>query len=440
MDIQLKLAELDKHIRIEQKSQQWLDIRKNLITASEAGYFLGIRGSSSINTYIKNKLNIASSGDNLRYLSSIKHGNVYEDVSRMIYEHRHGVRIAEYGLITTPKTTFIGASPDGIVSHLTISNKPSENHIHSHPNKNRLGRRIEIKNPYAFDTSDKIKPEYLVQIYQQLYVLDLPTCDFIKTNIIGSNASDKTINAGHKPYSTIKDFLEDIPNPNNFIETEIPHIVTSEIPSNNHTSRGLEKGIIMHYTNPVTRETERIIYPMTIPYEKTAIEEWISINQKQLKDKLGLEPIGIAVEYWYLAHYFEKTIHYDDIFEKCYLPRLETMWKLVLRFREYQTKYSQASICELLDGVLLEHWKKFITMGGKYNDITPSGQTEIIQHMKMALLLRPDNKANVATVKITTNIEQDKQPKDTNTKDTNTKDCIKKRPQRSRKVIIELDF
>ena len=45
----------------------------------------------------------------------------------------------------------------------------------------------EIKNPYKFDETDDIKPEYLIQIYQQQYVLGLPLCDFIKTNII-SNA------------------------------------------------------------------------------------------------------------------------------------------------------------------------------------------------------------------------------------------------------------
>lgn len=414
MDIQEKLKELDKHKRIEQKSQQWLDIRKNLITASEAGYFLGIRGSSSIITYIKNKLNITSSNDNLRYLESIKHGNVYEDVSRMIYEHRHGVRVAEYGLITTPKTSFLGASPDGIVARLTNPIRQQSQSQSPIDQSIRLGRLIEIKNPYAFDSSDKIKSEYLIQIYQQLYVLDLPSCDFIKTNIIGTNASSKTITAGHKPYINIDSFLADIP-----LSETPPHIATSEIPYNNHTARGLEKGIIMHYTHPTTREIERIIYPLTIPYEKNAILEWITNNQKALKNKYNLEPIGIAVEYWYVANYFEKTIEYDNIFEKYYLPRLDVMWQLVLCYREYQSRYTKDRICELLDGVLLEHWKKFISMGGKYNDITPTGHIDILQHMNMALLLKPI----VSKSQQTDKIEKPKQNR-----------------KQSRKVIIELDF
>ena len=58
-------------------------------------------------------------------------------------------------------------------------------------------------------------------------------------------------------------------------------------------------------------------------------------------------------------------------------------------------------------------------MGGKYNDITPTGHIDILQHMNMALLLKPI----VSKSQQTDKIEKPKQNR-----------------KQSRKVVVELDF
>jgi putative phage-type endonuclease len=383
MNISILLAELDSFQRIEQKSQQWLDARKNLITASEAGYFLGIRSSSGIVTYIKNKLNLASSNDRISQLPAIKHGNIFEDISRIIYETRHCVHVREYGLITTPKTPFLGASPDGIVSH-----------THPHApvtSQSRIGRLIEIKNPYDYDASTTIKPEYLIQIYQQQYVLGITECDFIKTNIIGGTVNNNTATKhGLKPYSNIDEFLADIPViPEN--QTDSTSLVNNYIPLENHSSRGLEKGIIIHFNHPESKEIMRVIYPLSTPYKKSNIQQWIKETKNEISSTYRIQLMNIAVEYWYLANYYETTITYDaSVYENLYLPRLDIMWKLVLKIREYQSSYSKEDILELLDGALLSHFKAFNTPHTRENKYKIYNEHHnIMEHMKMALLLAP---------------------------------------------------
>ena len=85
--------------QIVQKSQEWLDMRKNLVPASESGYLLGVKGVGTLISYISNKVGISTRQELLQYMPSIQHGNMFEDVSRIIYETRHNVIVKEYGLI-----------------------------------------------------------------------------------------------------------------------------------------------------------------------------------------------------------------------------------------------------------------------------------------------------------------------------------------------------
>jgi putative phage-type endonuclease len=381
-----KLAKLDKHQYLVQKSQEWLSARKNLIAASEAGYLLGIKSPSSIITYLKNKLNLASSNDNLCYHPAIKHGNIYEDITRIIYETRYGVQVREYGLITTSKTSILGASPDGIVYNTSTPE-----------GMNRIGRLIEIKNPYNYDSSSNIKPEYMVQIYQQQYVLDLVECDFIKTNIIGSNVNEETAKQGFIPYTGIDEFLTDIPSSGS-------NISNARIPRDNHSSRGMEKGIIIHFNDPANGEILREIYPIDKTYEKNSILEWIKNTKDKIITTYNISTSKIAVEYWYVAEYFEKTIEYDPlIFESRYLPRLELIWKLVTRLRELQTKHSSEVILELVNTTLLNHCKNFKINNGIniYKLLDAEHHMKNIDHLEAALKLEPFSKIELNSKLIT---------------------------------------
>ena len=431
IDIKTALAAISNHKPIAQKSTEWLAARKNLIAASEAGYLLGIRSTSSMINYIKGKCNISTSLDNLGMLDSIRHGNIYEDVSRAIYQSRHNVIVKEYGLITTSKHSFLGASPDGIViqEHRSGDDKITES---------RIGRLVEIKNPYDYDPSDVIKPEYAVQILQQQFVLDLPNCDFVKTNIIGASVNAKTACKGLTPYRDIDAFLADVPTTPDLDTHSHPHphphpldthpIENNNIPASNMTSKGMEKGIIIHYKDSETGQSITNLYPLDTPYTKADILEWIKTTKETISSNTGICKSKIAVEYWYLAAYFEKVIEYDShLFENIYLPRLELVWQLITRIRQLQALYSSELIINFIDNILKPHINK---PSAFYK--LPTNQMDIYNILETALQL---------DVKSNSNADNEKS-KGTDKSSNNEKSKSSAKTPRApkTKVVIEYDF
>lgn len=333
---------------IEQKSLEWLEERRQLIAASESGYLLGIKGFGTMLIYLCGKIGLPNNQDKLAYMESIQHGNIFEDVSRMIYESRNNVIVQEYGLIKSKKNPILGASPDGIViKSLDASNL------------SRVGRLVEIKNPYKYDPSDEIKLEYQIQILQQQYVLDSPICDFVKTNIVGANVNSETLVQGFTPYQTLDQLLSDkyIQNSNFANLVNFP-IQNANIPIENINSKGMEKGILISYKDVISGDIKVLIYPITIPYIKENIQEWIKKNKDELL-KNGFNSQTIRIQYWYVAKYFEKTVIYDeDLFEKHYLPRLELIWQLVKYLRQIKDKYDNDIMRQFLETKMKTHLNK----------------------------------------------------------------------------------
>lgn len=422
--IETALDAITNHKPIAQKSPEWLVARKNLIAASEAGYLLGIRSCSGMINYIKAKCNLSTSLDNLCKLDSIRHGNVYEDVSRAIYQSRHSLEVKEYGLITTSKHSLLGASPDGIViqkKHIMGNDKIAES---------RIGRLVEIKNPYDYDPSDFIKPEYEIQVLQQQFVLDLHKCDFVKTNIIGSTVNEKTATKGLSPYLDIDAFLADViyANPN------ANPIANRNIPVSNLTSKGMEKGIIIHYKDSETGLYITHLYPLETPYTKPGILEWIKTTKATISSSTGICKYKIAVEYWYLAEYFEKTLEYDaHLFENIYLPRLELVWQLIMRIRQLQELYSSNVIIDFIDNQIKPHINKPSSF---YKDAT--NQTDICNLLETALQL--DVRTNTNNTN-NTNAANLNDPVGKNTCKRNVKQNAKSNSRTPKsKLVIEYDF
>lgn len=317
-DIFTNIKYLNSIQHIEQKSQEWLDIRKNIIPASESGYLLGVKGVGVMMNYISNKVGLPSTQDLLKNMLSIQHGNIFEDVSRIIYETRHNVIVKEYGLIKSKKNSMLSASPDGVV----INANDNVDNVDNIPNC-RIGRLLEIKNPFTYDASDDIKPEYMIQMQQQMYVLESPLCDFIKTNIVGLNVNKETIKNGFTSYKTLDDMLND-----KYIDNALK-IHNKNIPTINLNSRGMEKGLLISYKDMTTGNIKIILYSIKIEYVKDAIINWICTTKSEL-NKNGNNANSIHIQYWYIANYFEKTILYDEkLFEKNYIIRLQLIWNLI---------------------------------------------------------------------------------------------------------------
>ena len=304
---------------IEQKTPEWFKQRETMISASDAGYFLKTCGVSRAISSLKIKVGLKS------YVNSncppLMHGNTYEDVSRAIYESRNSVSVTEYGIVTSP-TSFIGASPDGIITAC---------HKETYECQSKYGRLLEIKNPYSREIDTTVKPEYMVQILQQQYTMQIPICDFVETTIVDINSHSYTSN--NKPYTNIDEMLADkldMDNPN-----WEKRVKNKNIPIENLNKFGNEKGLIAWYKKKISYSDTRnkyIIYPLHDKYEKDLIEKWIiDTNGEQFVDGYEL----VTTKLWRLDVYSEKTVIYDQsLFETNYIPRLSKAWDIIQTCKE----------------------------------------------------------------------------------------------------------
>jgi hypothetical protein len=96
-------------------------------------------------------------------------GQKFEPLSVMIYEHKYGTKIEDFGCIQHDKYSFLGASPDGINVDKTSL---------------RYGRMLEIKNIVNREIDGIPKLEYWVQMQLQMETCDLDECDFVETRFL----------------------------------------------------------------------------------------------------------------------------------------------------------------------------------------------------------------------------------------------------------------
>jgi len=151
-----RLIELDKG-GPPQKSEEWLALRKGMLTASDVATAIGWNHYQTPDDLLKTKCGLVpkfTGSDATRW------GEKWEDVARELYEEKRGEKVHEIGLIQHPTIKWLGGSPDGITE------------------SNRL---IEIKCPYRRKIiPGEIPKHYIPQIQVCMQILDLPTCDFIQ--------------------------------------------------------------------------------------------------------------------------------------------------------------------------------------------------------------------------------------------------------------------
>ena len=179
-------AVIDKVNFVEQKSEEWLKLRKNLITASSAhqiipktekivelynnilsnlkdkekvdiestsGYF------NSEYNYYRNKMGLNPFVGN----SATFFGEKYEDISVKYYKDKTQLDVSDYGILLHSEYPWLGGSPDGI----------DEN-----------GEMLEIKTLYTRQMIDDYIPlKYYIQVQICLEVADLEHCNYIETSL-----------------------------------------------------------------------------------------------------------------------------------------------------------------------------------------------------------------------------------------------------------------
>ena len=139
-----------------QKSQEWLALRGNMLTASDAATAIG-----------KNKyetpegLLLKKCGRGVPFFgnSATKHGEKYEDEARILYEQRHGEVVHELGLCPHPVEKWLGGSPDGVTES---------------------GKLVEIKCPPQRAILPEVPAHYFPQLQLCMQILDLEEADFIE--------------------------------------------------------------------------------------------------------------------------------------------------------------------------------------------------------------------------------------------------------------------
>lgn len=149
----------------DQKSQGWLDERKDKLTASVISALEGLNPYITSQQLLRQKVrDMCGAPSEFQMVPAVAHGEAMEPVARDYLEYLKGYEIEETGLVVHPDYPFLAASPDGLVG---------------------LSGCVEIKCPYPkytkepYSVFDKKKAMYLWQVYLQMECLDVEWCDFI---------------------------------------------------------------------------------------------------------------------------------------------------------------------------------------------------------------------------------------------------------------------
>lgn len=266
------LEQLDKVYQPEQRSEEWYQIRNNLLTASDLATPLGLNPYSKRGDLVFSKAHCIKS--NIGNSPAIIHGVKFEEVAVHIYSQLNNVVVKEYGCIPHPTLKCFGASPDGICS------------VES-GNKDYIGRMLEIKCPKSRPITGIIPVHYELQIQGQLEVCNLNFCDFLECCF--------------EEYSCLYDFIEDK-------DTQF-------------------KGAIFEYYNLFERSNKYIYL-----YDCEQIEKWIEDNIEKVLVDPNLEISKIT--YWKCTTISIVLVKRDKERFQSYVPIIEEFWKDVLKERE----------------------------------------------------------------------------------------------------------
>lgn len=110
---------IQKQTILQSQCGQWLELRRNLLTASNFGKVIKRRKNHSCRNMVKNML-YPKSLDNV---SSIQHGRQHEAVALEQLSNLKGIEITKCGLFIDEIHSFLGATPDGIAGDMVVEVK-----------------------------------------------------------------------------------------------------------------------------------------------------------------------------------------------------------------------------------------------------------------------------------------------------------------------------
>ena len=151
----LRARELIAQEYAEQRSQEWLDLRENMITASDVASALGENHYESEDSFVKKKVLRTKWAGN----AATAHGTLLEPLVRDLYDKKFNRKSHEIGLVQHREYPWLGASPDGVTED---------------------GILVEIKCPLTRKIEPNVPKHYWPQVQLQLEITDLEECDFVQ--------------------------------------------------------------------------------------------------------------------------------------------------------------------------------------------------------------------------------------------------------------------
>ena len=293
MNIDNAVIEVSKLNQPAQRSEEWYNMRYNMITASEAASVVGKKTTNTMTMSEFEKIIVKpayKSKDELMKVKVLKndvfkgnamtkHGQIFEQIAVIIYENKNKIRILEFGLIQHKTNLIIGASPDGITQNSIM---------------------IEIKSPSRREITGKVPLNYWVQMQFQLEVCNLENCDFVEV---------KTTR-----YESKEEYDDDVFDDDDALLSSL----------------GLEKGIIIECKN-YADTLSTYIYPDNETFKsKNKINTWLDEKLVQMNSEYDY----VDVLYWRLEKYSCVRINRDRSWFNTNLELFEDFWKNVLINRE----------------------------------------------------------------------------------------------------------
>lgn len=151
-------------LNVDQGSEDWLNLKLGVISASNVSKAIAKKGSATRETYLASLVAQVCTG----YMPDLNNkyvdwGKTNEDKARAFYEFQTGEKFTELPFVFKDDNFRFGASPDAIIGDK---------------------KGVEIKCPYSSENHiktlmmDTIKPEYKWQIQYTMWVMGLEEYDF----------------------------------------------------------------------------------------------------------------------------------------------------------------------------------------------------------------------------------------------------------------------
>jgi putative phage-type endonuclease len=285
-----KLKELLKDPGVTQRTPEWYEARKTMVTASDVAQALGCSKFGNQRTFFQKKCGAADEQAAFdASLPPLKWGVMFEPVAQAIYSAVNlGVRVNEFGLLRHPTLDFVGASPDGISD---------------------MGIMLEIKCPWRRRIVEGELPmQYYYQIQAQLAVCGLEECDYFECEFFEVDGPDEPA----------------------WAQTD------------DGTPRAVhERGMFVEHVHVVSQEAAQPPPPPTFAYPPqeacataAAMQAWLGEHGPADGDSGN-----IRLHWWVLRRQVTARVAYDAAFSDDMFARLKQVWTRTVEYRGDRQRY-----------------------------------------------------------------------------------------------------